>query len=72
MKFRDEVKIVYALADYEWAPNREIRAIILDENPVFYTIAVIERKMLLGKRYILKIEEVFDKDKKMDFKFRTR
>jgi hypothetical protein len=58
MDFRDEVRVTYALDDYEYSPTRVIRGIILDENSMFYTIAKIERKIIIGKRYIVKVEDV--------------
>lgn len=58
MDFRDEVRITYALDDYDWSPTREIRGIIIDENSMFYTIAKIERKIIIGKRFVVKVEDV--------------
>ena len=69
MDFRDEVRITYALDDYECSPTREMRGIIIDENSLFYTIAKIERKIILSKRFIVKIENLnHNKELPPDFK----
>ena len=69
MDFRDEVMITYTLDDYEYSPTRVIRGIIIDENSLFYTIAKIERKIILNKRFVVKIEDVsYNKGLPPDFK----
>ena len=57
MDFRDEVRILYICGDYETGPIRKMRGIIIDENTYFYTIAKIEKTIILSKRFIVKVED---------------
>jgi len=58
MDFRDEVMVQYITGDDEWSPTRSVRGIIIDQNSLFYTIAVIEKKIIISKRKIVRIDNI--------------
>jgi len=68
MRTAKEVKIIFQNDYLNDADAEAISGVILEETEHFLVLGKIDKKILIGKRYIVKIEEV-EKEKNPQFEF---
>jgi len=69
MDFRNEVKLKYIGGNLETGSVHEVRGIIVGESRDAYTIAEIERKIIINKRFVIEIENLASNRRHPDFDF---
>jgi len=70
MRKAKEVKVVFEKGFSDEFDAEMVRGVILEETEHFFVVGKIEKRVLIGKNYIIKIEDInHEKGLPPDFKF---